>query len=33
MGINLASYVGATSVRRMVLGDADVQPTASSWTR
>ena len=28
MGINLASYVGATSVRRMVLGDADVQPSA-----
>ena len=28
MGINLATYVGATSVRRMVLGDADVQPTA-----
>jgi N-acyl-D-amino-acid deacylase len=28
MGINLASYVGATGVRRMVLGDADVQPTA-----
>ena len=28
MGINLASYVGATSVRRMVLGDADVQPKA-----
>jgi dihydroorotase/N-acyl-D-amino-acid deacylase len=28
MGINMASYVGATSVRRMVLGDADVQPTA-----
>ena len=27
MGINLASYVGATSVRRMVLGDAVVQPT------
>jgi N-acyl-D-amino-acid deacylase len=27
MGINLATYVGATSVRRMVLGDADVQPT------
>lgn len=27
MGINLASYAGATSVRRMVLGDADVQPT------
>ena len=28
MGINLASYVGATQVRRMVLGDNDVQPTA-----
>jgi N-acyl-D-amino-acid deacylase len=27
MGINLASYVGATEARRMVLGDADVQPT------
>jgi dihydroorotase/N-acyl-D-amino-acid deacylase len=27
MGSNLASYVGATSVRRTVLGDADVQPT------
>lgn len=27
MGINLASYVGATSVRRMVLGDGDLQPT------
>jgi dihydroorotase/N-acyl-D-amino-acid deacylase len=27
MGINLASYVGATQVRRLVLGDADVQPT------
>src|ERR1700724_211659 len=27
MGINLASYVGATQVRRMGLGDADVQPT------
>jgi dihydroorotase/N-acyl-D-amino-acid deacylase len=27
MGINLASYVGATSIRRMVLGDADQQPT------
>jgi dihydroorotase/N-acyl-D-amino-acid deacylase len=27
MGINLASYVGATQVRRMVLGDADIQPT------
>ncbi len=29
MGINLASYVGATQVRRMVLGDDDKQPTAS----
>lgn len=29
MGINLASYVGATSVRRMVLGDADVAPTSA----
>jgi N-acyl-D-amino-acid deacylase len=27
MGINLASYVGATTVRRMVLGDAKVDPT------
>ena len=27
MGINLATFVGATQVRRMVLGDADVQPT------
>src|SRR5437899_2255537 len=27
IGINLASYVGATRVRRMVLGDSDVQPT------
>src|SRR5579863_861723 len=26
MGINLASYVGATQVRRMVLGDDDKQP-------
>jgi N-acyl-D-amino-acid deacylase len=28
MGINLASYVGATQVRRMVLGDNNVQPSA-----
>ena len=28
MGINLASYVGATQVRRIVLGDDDKQPTA-----
>jgi dihydroorotase/N-acyl-D-amino-acid deacylase len=27
MGINLASYVGATQVRRMVLGDDSKQPT------
>jgi len=27
IGINLASYVGATQVRRMVLGDDDRQPT------
>jgi N-acyl-D-amino-acid deacylase len=27
IGINLASYVGATQVRRMVLGDDDTQPT------
>jgi len=27
MGINLASYVGATQVRRMVLGDNNVQPS------
>jgi dihydroorotase/N-acyl-D-amino-acid deacylase len=27
MGINLASYVGATQVRRMVLDDDDKQPT------
>jgi dihydroorotase/N-acyl-D-amino-acid deacylase len=28
IGINLASYVGATEVRRMVLGDDDKQPTS-----
>ena len=27
IGINVADYVGATTVRRMVLGDGDVQPT------
>jgi len=27
IGINLASYVGATQVRRMVLGNDDTQPT------
>ncbi len=29
LGINLASYVGATQVRAVVLGFADVQPTAA----
>ena len=29
IGINLASYVGATQVRRMVLGDDDKQPTGA----
>ena len=29
MGINLGTYVGATQVRRVVLGDADVQPSAA----
>src|SRR5579859_1926426 len=27
IGINLATYVGATQVRRVILGDNDVQPT------
>ena len=29
IGINFATYVGATQVRRMVLGDADRQPNAA----
>jgi N-acyl-D-amino-acid deacylase len=33
MGINLATYVGATSVRRMVIGDADRAPTASELAK
>ena len=33
IGINLASYVGATQVRRMVLGDGDRQPTADELER
>jgi len=33
MGINLASYVGATQVRRMVLGDDDKQPTPEQLDR
>jgi N-acyl-D-amino-acid deacylase len=33
LGINLATYVGATQVRRMVLGDANKQPTAVELDR
>jgi N-acyl-D-amino-acid deacylase len=33
MGINLASYVGATQVRRMVLGDDDRAPDATELER
>ena len=33
MGINLASYVGATQVRRMVLGDVDRAPTPAELER
>ncbi|HEY3883601.1 MAG TPA: D-aminoacylase [Vicinamibacterales bacterium] len=33
IGINIASYVGATTVRRMVLGDGDVQPTPAQLDR
>ena len=33
MGINLASYVGATQVRRMVLGDEDRAPNAAELER
>ena len=33
MGINLATYVGATQVRRMVLGDADKKPSGSELDR
>ncbi|HXO21543.1 MAG TPA: D-aminoacylase [Thermoanaerobaculia bacterium] len=33
MGINLASYVGATQVRRMVLGDDDRAPSAAELGR
>ena len=33
MGINLATYVGATQVRRMVLGEADRTPRRRpSWS-
>src|SRR5580658_4134282 len=33
IGINLASYVGATQVRRVVIGDADRDPTAEELDR
>jgi N-acyl-D-amino-acid deacylase len=33
MGINLASYVGATQVRRVVIGDDDRAPTAAELER
>jgi len=33
IGINMATYVGATQVRRMVLGDADKQPTVAELER
>jgi N-acyl-D-amino-acid deacylase len=33
MGINLATYVGATSVRRMVIGDDDRAPTAGELAK
>lgn len=33
MGINLASYVGATQVRRVVLGEGDRAPTAAELAR
>src|SRR5262245_55330816 len=32
-GINFATYVGATQVRRMVLGDANLQPTTEQLDR
>jgi dihydroorotase/N-acyl-D-amino-acid deacylase len=33
LGINMAHLVGATQVRRIVLGDADTQPTAAQLDR
>jgi dihydroorotase/N-acyl-D-amino-acid deacylase len=33
VGINMAHYVGATQVRRMVLGDADKQPAPAELDR
>jgi len=33
LGINVATFVGATQVRRLVLGDGDRQPTAAELDR
>src|SRR5262249_27214124 len=33
LGINLASYVGAATVRRLILGEGDVQPTAGQLAK
>lgn len=33
MGINLASYVGATQVRRVIIGDSDRAPTSAELDR
>jgi N-acyl-D-amino-acid deacylase len=33
IGINFASYVGATTVRRMVLGDSNITPTPAQLER
>ena len=33
LGINMATFVGATQVRRLVLGDADKQPDAAELDR
>ena len=33
IGINFASYIGAAQTRRLILGDADVAPTAAQLTQ
>jgi N-acyl-D-amino-acid deacylase len=33
IGINFASYIGATQTRRLILGDADVAPTPAQLTQ
>ena len=33
IGINFASYVGAAQTRRLILGDADIAPTAAQLTQ